>query len=413
MKKILIVIISVISLVVNGQAVINQVRLSIPIQNFGAKGDGVTDDTQAFIKAWDYSFRNGGIDIVIKNGIYIIAGPLKTNVNGVNPNCQIYAPNLGNSAPFSAIVKTRFMGQSNSQFRRGYTISHTAKIETGVVIRSTINGNGTNPSVFGGKASVGWIYSPLDFENLSIEVNTNGGITAPTMNGINGLDIATMSTRNVNVSTDVATSASPSPVSSGTFGIAWGDYSNNGPNMIEETTVTGFDYGFVFGEHTVITNSYAFACNYGFVFPKMYYSVSGFNILIHGCRYALYFPNASFLGRTAAPTTQNSIINLSIECENIVNAGAWNNFVSHLVDPGDLASGYLTYTIYNAGDANLHNDAFVIASGGTNLALRRSDSSSPFKLTPKTLLSSPKNGMLEYDGTHLYFTIGTTRTQIL
>lgn len=37
----------------------------------------------------------------------------------------------------------------------------------------------------------------------------------------------------------------------------------------------------------------------------------------------------------------------------------------------------------------------------------------PIKLTPGTLLTTPEDGALEYDGTHLYFTIGSTRSPIL
>lgn len=39
--------------------------------------------------------------------------------------------------------------------------------------------------------------------------------------------------------------------------------------------------------------------------------------------------------------------------------------------------------------------------------------SAPIKLTAGTLLSTPEDGALEYDGTHVYFTVGSTRTQIL
>lgn len=37
----------------------------------------------------------------------------------------------------------------------------------------------------------------------------------------------------------------------------------------------------------------------------------------------------------------------------------------------------------------------------------------PIKLTPGTLMTTPEDGALEYDGTHLYFTIGSTRSPIL
>lgn len=384
------------------------------VKTYGAKGDGVTDDSESFQNAWNDAYNRGGGNIFIPNGIYIIGNDLVTNINGINPNCQIYAPNPANAPLLTNVCHVRFIGESNFGFRRGYRITHTWKIENGVVIRSIINGTGVNPAVFGGNHVIGWVASSVSFENICIEVNTNNGTTAPTMSGINALYIATCSTKNVTICTDAATNISPSPVGSGVFGLVLGTYSNNGPNVIEQTEVFGFEYGIVFGEHTTVNNNFVMACNYAYVFPTMYYTVVGFNQLIHGCRNALYFPDSTFLGRiNATSSSQKTIVNLTIECENVVDPGAWNNFVSHLVDPGNLAAGTIEYTIYIAGSGNLHNDSFIITSGGNNLNLRRSDTNCPMKLVPNTLLSNPKNGMLEYDGTHLYFTIGTTRTQLL
>jgi hypothetical protein len=52
--------------------------------------------------------------------------------------------------------------------------------------------------------------------------------------------------------------------------------------------------------------------------------------------------------------------------------------------------------------ASLH-----IGSGGL------SPGTAPLKLTPGLKLTSPEDGTFEYDGTHLYFTIGTTRNTIV
>lgn len=37
----------------------------------------------------------------------------------------------------------------------------------------------------------------------------------------------------------------------------------------------------------------------------------------------------------------------------------------------------------------------------------------PLKLTPGTNLTTPEDGTFEYDGTHLYFTIGSTRHTLI
>jgi hypothetical protein len=52
--------------------------------------------------------------------------------------------------------------------------------------------------------------------------------------------------------------------------------------------------------------------------------------------------------------------------------------------------------------ARLHLAAGVAAASGA-----------PFKLTSGVNLTSPEDGALEYDGSHLYFTIGSTRSALV
>lgn len=64
-----------------------------------------------------------------------------------------------------------------------------------------------------------------------------------------------------------------------------------------------------------------------------------------------------------------------------------------------VTSGYLFEVFGAALATNLH-----LRAGTTTVA--------PLKLAPGVLLTTPEDGAFEYDGTHLYFTIGSTRTLI-
>lgn len=49
---------------------------SINVKWFGAKGDGVTDDTMAIQKAFDFGYKNRNINIVLDKGIFVVTNTL-------------------------------------------------------------------------------------------------------------------------------------------------------------------------------------------------------------------------------------------------------------------------------------------------------------------------------------------------
>src|ERR1035438_6022387 len=62
-------------------------------QQFGAKADGVTDDTDAIQKAINTVFTRGGGIVFFPRGVYALGKPPVTHdIRGNNPNSQIYIP---------------------------------------------------------------------------------------------------------------------------------------------------------------------------------------------------------------------------------------------------------------------------------------------------------------------------------
>jgi hypothetical protein len=100
-----------------------------------------------------------------------------------------------------------------------------------------------------------------------------------------------------------------------------------------------------------------------------------------GIGYAVQVPSATATGQL---TIQNAIFGVN----NIGNSNG-------------TSTGNLGFYV-QAPTARVH---FPAGSATANTA--------PIKLTAGTLLGTPEDGALEYDGTHLYFTHGVTRTQIV
>ena len=119
----------------------------------------------------------------------------------------------------------------------------------------------------------------------------------------------------------------------------------------------------------------------------------------------------------------------------IVAAGAWTrpadvDSISEIagslvnVDSGNTQGGFLYsndlkttdtlgttpmpwYAVVNdSRTQTLSNKAIIFKAGSATAG------TAPIKLTSGTLMSTAENGAFEYDGTHLYFTVGTTRYQL-
>jgi hypothetical protein len=90
---------------------------------------------------------------------------------------------------------------------------------------------------------------------------------------------------------------------------------------------------------------------------------------------------------------------------------------SHAEGLGTIASGNFQHVSGNYNSTGNTTSLFTIGNGTSNanrsdLALFYSTGitfNAPLKLTPTTLLSTPENGAIEYDGKHLYTTFGSTR----
>lgn len=275
---------------------------------------------QAAINA-AYAYGGGVVYFPIySTGTYLLPDTLQLiTAQGFAVNSQLYIPqdSVAKSVKRTAI---KFMGEvPPNTFPNEGVIGRSPLTSRGIILRSMITGTGSIPSIVSGPyvadGFLGFGVTDFYMENISLEVYTNNGSVAPTMGAFNGIDIGKITLKNCTASIDALLQNSTSPVNYETFGFIVGKLDNNGPNIIQECSATGFKYGFVPGDHTQFIKSISFGNYAGVAMPHNDYGVTG-DLILHWNTIPILAPNTTggFLnGATNLVGTSNIYFNVDNE----------------------------------------------------------------------------------------------------
>ena len=360
-------------------------RLSV--RDFGAKGDGVTDDTAAIQAGLDYLAARGGGKLYFPyttNG-YLIASPAKEYAaNGRLVRAQlVIPPGFGHNI--------RLEGEMPCKLLYSYQVRPKGCEVNG--FRPTVFGSNRNintmlhstwdaPEVTdpkerpwaviaapegdscAGKFSV----SILSFANLEIRVHLDKDKMYPTTSAANFHNISRLIVEDSqfcldeNVGdTNLGKELQESPCH--TVGLmASGD--QNDDQIFRNVASQGFKYGFVFGEHTCAEHLYVHNTEYAISFADATHPVIINRVVAqHNARILCTLPNGTF-GRRASWV--NLIVN---ECDYETGFGTLPT-ISRLqygvFDPDSRFRGNITYLQGCPGNGECH---FPVL-GATNLVIR-------------------------------------------
>ncbi len=360
-------------------------RLSV--RDFGARGDGVSDDTAAIQAGIDYLAARGGGKLYFpftRSG-YLVASPAREYAdNGRLVRAQIVIPpGFGHNI--------RLEGEMPCKLLYSYQVRPKG-----------CEKNGFKPTVFGSNQNVNtmlhstwdapevtdpkerpWavIAAPegdrcagkfsvpiLSFANLEIRVHLDKEKMYPTTSAANFHNISRLIVEDSqfcldeNVGdTNLGKELQESPCH--TVGLmASGD--QNDDQIFRNVASQGFKYGFVFGEHTCAEHLYVHNCEYAISFADATHpAIINRVVAQHNTRIFCTLPNGAF-GRRASWV--NLVVN---ECDYETGEGTLpkvSRMKYGVYDPDSRFRGSITYLQGCPGNGR----CFFPVDGGTNLTLR-------------------------------------------
>ena len=358
-------------------------RLSV--RDFGAKGDGVTDDTAAIQAGLDYLALRGGGKLYFPfttNG-YLIASPAREfAANGRIVRAQLVIPpgmghniRLEGEMPCKLLYSYQVRPRDCSKRFRPTVFGSNRNVNT--MLHSTWEApEVTDPkerpwaviaAPEGDSCAGRFSVSVFSFANLEIRVRLNTDKMYPTTSAANFHNVSRLVVEDSqfcldeNVGdTNLGKELQKSPCH--TVGLmASGD--QNDDQIFRNVASQGFRYGFVFGEHTCAEHLYVHNTEFAICFADSTHpSIINRVVAQHNARIFCTLPDGTF-GRRA--NWVNLIVN---ECDYETGAGTLpvvSRMLYGVHDPGSRFRGSITYLQGCPGNGR----CFFPVEGGTNVTI--------------------------------------------
>ena len=320
------------------------------VKDYGAKGDGVNDDTSSIQLALDDCYKKGGGIVYIPNGIYRLA----TIYNRGGQINHLFIP-LSTSIYESKQI--RIIGESVNTYKMYLEFSGSdanRPLLSGSVLLSDYSTEDpyvTTPiSIIGSEKNDGYITGAnetrFEIENVNI-VSKLGVDGYPIVSGINAIRLAHVHVNNVNITSDSAAIELQLPPSNHvSFGFAGCNNLCDPPQGLKNVNISGgFQYGVIVGEHMLGHGVDIQTCIRAFVFcfayhPSLFTLCSAHNCSIQVSAIDKVIDNL-LMG--------HSIIKfdlLDIECNKGVSPEGFN-YSMGVEDPNNVLIGKIEYLMVN------------------------------------------------------------------
>lgn len=331
------------------------------VEDYGAVHDGTTDDTVAIQATITACNVGGGGVIYFPIGIYVIGGALVGTTGGTTYNSQLIIPFVTNN---DETRKTfHLLGEVVPNFSQSVGINVSGMSlntpSTGVILKSTIVGSGTNPSVIcaGAYNTEDTIWAlgnanQIVIENIQIQpvVDESNRVTIGALNMRGAMDITIKNVCCYPFNLNLVDSGIPQ---NNCVGIALPSTGNGNFAILENVNVGGFETGFLIGEHSSLHNTQAICCLYGYQARNAGHPIYGTRVMTHWCANSIIFG-----GNNPCIIKIDELVE-----EPLIEGGKWYDFVSTITDSTNKAHGIIYYNCTGGANYNPH----YTKVGGANL----------------------------------------------
>lgn len=352
--------------------------------DFGAKGDGWTDDTAAIQTGLDYLARRGGGKLYFpytKNG-YLVASPAKEYAaNGKIVRAQLVIPPGKHSIQLEGEMPCKHLYNYQVRFGTNPQLGTTRFGENGnlnVAIHSTWDAPEEHDpkkrpwaiiAAPEGNSCRGLFSVPVfSIKNLEFKAHLNTDKMYPTTSAANLQNVGRLIIEDSQFCLDetVGDADSRKEMQENpchTVGLMGsGDQSDD--QIFRNVAVQGFKYGFVFSEHTTVEHLYVHNCEYGVCSVDATHPAILNRVLTQHCtRIFCALPNGTFGHRA-------DWINLIVNENDYETGEGTLPTISRMQygvwDPDSRMRGSITYLQGYPGNGQ----CFYPVLGGTNLTLR-------------------------------------------
>ncbi len=338
------------------------------VKDFGAKGDGITDDTKAIQSAIDHLVDNGGGTLYFPNGRYrlatlqenhhvkahLIIKPRK-RIPGIRDNIMIKLKGEN-----CVVTPSSYANHTSEDLSRVW--------DNGTILFSDIDGElHTDPAVIPAAilatGAGSNIYSlnraVVRLQDIAFQVKAKEG-KYPYLSGVNMAYAATVYTDNVLVYSSVRSTALTAPSNDGHYSAGFIGprlWCNPEQDLRNIYIKSAFRYGFIFSEHMNGNNLSVWNCENAFVFSKMDHSCWFGRIHAQNCKNIITSLETDFAGHTVG-SSFFKIEQVGIE----VNTGQVPldfNYNKFIIDPKSNLYGSLLYHIVKS-NVGADNSYFTV-----------------------------------------------------
>ncbi|MEN6449660.1 MAG: glycosyl hydrolase family 28-related protein [Thermoguttaceae bacterium] len=368
-------------------------RYIVTPQQFGAKADGVTDDTAAIQKAINTVFERGGGTVFFPRGVYVLSKPPVTrDLRGNNPNSQIDIPSRDAARLSEDGTKIANLDEHNAQGGISlvgecvplstvgqYAIHQTdpkqvqlAKLAVapfaGAVLYSTYthpHPDGTPAAILGFSvpqgSTFGFASGQTELKNLTFRAHASKEQGYPTLSGVNVQCARSIVMTNVNVDVDLPLPMLKAPRCD-TAGILFPKV-NCELSYFTNLGVYGFKYGYIFGEHGNGDAICAATCTHAFAFSGGHHLICLGLLSAQNCRHQLSSLPKAVLGH---PPGRAFLKIAAMDIERNPGQQPYDfNYANFVNDPDNYLCGSMTYHIVTSR-VGADNGSFV-QKGGAHL----------------------------------------------